>query len=163
MAKEQAFEVVATNRKAGRDYELLDRYEAGVALTGTEIKSVRQHKVTLNDSFARLHAGEGWLYNCHISPYEAGNRFNVEPTRTRKVLLHRREIERLIGLTSRKGMLLIPTRMYLKHGLAKVEIALAKSKRQYEKRDTIRQRDTQRELDRARRTTQHARRKQGGD
>src|SRR3989338_7932546 len=129
MAKESTIEVVATNRKAGRDYELFDRWEAGLALTGTEIKSVRRHSVNLNDSFARILRGEMFLYNCRISPYEQGNRFNVDPVRERKLLLHRQEIERLVGMTARKGYSLIPTRMYLKHGLAKVELALGKGRR----------------------------------
>ena len=151
MAKESTVEVIATNRKAGRDYELLDRFEAGIVLTGTEIKSIRRRKANLSDSFARIFRGEVFLYNCHISPYEEGNRFNVEPTRTRKLLLHRKEIERLVGVTSRKGWNLIPTKLYLHRGLAKVEIAVAKSKRQYEKRDTIRRRETERELQQAQR------------
>ena len=151
MAKESTIEVVATNRKAGRDYELFDRWEAGLALTGTEIKSVRRHSVNLNDSFARILRGEMFLYNCRISPYEQGNRFNVDPVRERKLLLHRQEIERLVGMTARKGYSLIPTRMYLKHGLAKVELALGKGRREYEKRDAIRRDETRRELEHARR------------
>ena len=154
MAKEQSFEVVATNRKAGRDYELFDRWEAGEVLTGTEIKSVRRRSINLNDSFARIVRGEMFLYQCRISPYAEGNRFNVEPTRERKLLLHRKEIERLVGLTSRKGYSLIPTKMYLKRGLAKVELALGKGKRQFEKRDTIRREETQRELRYAQRRRQ---------
>ena len=154
MAKEREIEIVATNRKAGRDYELFDRWEAGVVLTGTEIKSVRRRSVNLSDSFARIVRGEMVLYHCHISPYEQGNRFNVDPVRDRKLLLHRKEIERLVGLTARKGYSLIPTKMYLKHGLAKVELALGKGRRQYEKRDAIRREETQRELQYARRRRQ---------
>lgn len=154
MAKAEKVELIATNRKAGLNYELLDRWEAGVVLTGTEIKSVRGHHVNLNESFARIVGGEIFLYNCRISPYAAGNRFNVEPDRSRKLLLHRQEIERLIGLTARKGMSLIPTRLYLKHGIAKIEIAVGKGKRQYEKRDTIRRKETARELLHAQRRRQ---------
>ena len=151
MAKESKIEVVATNRKAGRDYELFDRWEAGVALTGTEIKSIRRRSVNLNDSFARIVRGEIFLYHCRISPYEQGNRFNADPMRDRKLLLHRQEIERLVGLTARKGYSLIPTKLYLKHGLAKVELALGKGRREYEKRDAIRRDETRRELEQARR------------
>ena len=152
MAKESTIEVVATNRKAGRDYELFDRWEAGLALTGTEIKSIRRRSVNLNDSFARIsRGGEVFLYNCRISPYAQGNRFNADPVRTRKLLLHRQEIERLVGMTARKGYSLIPTRMYLKHGLAKVELALGKGRREYEKRDVIRRDETRRELEQAQR------------
>jgi len=151
MAKESKLALIATNRKAGLNYELGDRWEAGLVLTGTEIKSVRSRHVNLNESFARIVGGEVVLYNCRISPYAAGNRFNVEPDRSRKLLLHRQEIERLIGFTARKGMSLIPTKLYLKHGLAKVEIAVAKGRRQYEKREAIRRKETQRELQQARR------------
>lgn len=151
MAKESTIEVVATNRKAGRDYELFDRWEAGLALTGTEIKSIRRRSVNLNDSFARILRGEMFLYNCRISPYEQGNRSNVDPVRERKLLLHRQEIERLVGMTARKGYSLIPTRMYLKHGLAKVELALGKGRREFEKRDAIRRNETRRELEQAQR------------
>src|SRR3989338_7929635 len=146
MAKESTFELIATNRKAGLNYELGDRWEAGLVLTGTEIKSVRSRHVNLNESFARMTGGELFLYNCRISPYAGGNRFNVEPDRVRKLLLHRQEIERLIGFTARKGMSIIPTKLYLKHGLAKMELAVGRGKRQYEKRDTIRRRETEREL-----------------
>ena len=151
MAKESPVEIIATNRKAGRDYELFDRWEAGLVLTGTEIKSLRQRSANLNDSFARIVRGEVFLYNCHISPYAQGNRFNVDPVRNRKLLLHRKEIERLIGLTARKGYSLIPTKIYLKHGLAKVELAVGKGKREYEKRETLRRKETQRELQQAQR------------
>ena len=145
----EAVEHITTNRKAERDYALQDRLEAGVVLTGTEIKSIRQRHVRLEESFARVVRGEVFLYNCHITPYEQGNRFNVDPTRTRKLLLHRREIERLIGVMSRKGMALVPTKLYVKRGIAKLEVAIAQGKRQYEKRERIRQREVERELQRA--------------
>lgn len=151
MAKESQIAIIATNRKAGRDYELLDRLEAGIVLTGTEIKSLRQHSANLNDSFARIVRGEIFLYHCHISPYAQGNRFNVDPVRNRKLLLHRKEIERLIGQTARKGHSLIPTKLYLKHGLVKVELAVGKGRREYEKRDAIRRAETRRELEQAQR------------
>ena len=135
----------ATNHKARRDYTVLETYEAGVELKGTEIKSIRQHRATIDDSFARIDGGELFLYNMHVSPYEQGGRYNVEPKRLRKLLLHRREIERLIGLLSKRGLTLIPLRLYLKRGVAKVELAVCKGKKLYEKRDTIRQREIERE------------------
>ena len=136
----------ATNRKARRDYEILETYETGLELRGTEIKSIRQRRASLDDSFARIDGGELFLYNMHISPYEQGNRFNVEPTRLRKLLMHRHEIERLAGTVAQRRLTLVPLRLYQKHGLVKVELALAKGKRMYEKRERIRERDVEREL-----------------
>ena len=150
MAKKPEQETVfATNHKAGRDYDLLQTFETGIALKGTEIKSIRQHRVSIDDAFARIDAGELFLYNMHISPYEQGGRFNVEPIRVRKLLMHRKEIDRLAGLLSRQRMTLIPLRLYQQHGLVKVALALGKGKRVFEKRDRIRERETQRELQRA--------------
>ena len=150
----QASVTFATNHKARRDYDILETYEAGVELRGTEVKSIRQHRVTVDDSFARIDEGELFLYNMHVSPYEQGGRANVEPTRPRKLLMHRREIERLQGLLSQKRVTLVPLRLYQTHGLVKVELAVGRGRRQFEKRDRIRERETQRELQRMRRIGQ---------
>ena len=144
----------ATNHKAGRDYDILQSFEAGIELKGTEIKSIRQHRVSLDDSFGRIDEGELFLYNMHISPYEQGGRYNVEPTRVRKLLVHRREIDRLAGLLTQKRLTLVPLRLYQQHGLVKVELAVGRGKRVFEKRDRIRERETERELQRAVRTRQ---------
>lgn len=150
----QANVTFATNHKARRDYDILETAEAGVELRGTEVKSIRQHRVTVDDSFARIDEGELFLYNMHVSPYEQGGRENVEPTRPRKLLMHRREIERLQGLLSQKRVTLVPLRLYQTHGLVKVELAVGRGRRQFEKRDRIRERETQRELQRMRRIGQ---------
>ncbi|MDQ0338419.1 SsrA-binding protein [Caldalkalibacillus uzonensis] len=147
MAEE--IKVVAQNKKASHDYYIEDTYEAGIVLTGTEIKSIRAGKVNLKDSFARIKNGEVFLMNMHISPYEQGNRFNHDPLRTRKLLLHKREINKLIGLTKEKGYALIPLKIYLKRGLAKIDLAVAKGKKLYDKRETMKKRDAQREIERA--------------
>lgn len=141
--------VVATNRKAYHDYFIQETHEAGIVLTGTEIKSVRAGSVNLRDSFAQVRDGEMWLNNVHISPYMAGNRFNVDPYRTRKLLLHRKEILRLMGKVQEKGLTIVPLRIYLKKNRAKVELALVKGKREFDKRDTISKRDSDREIERA--------------
>jgi SsrA-binding protein len=125
-----------------------ETYEAGIALTGTEIKSVRQGMVSLRDSFARVENGEVFLYNMNVSAYDAGNRFNHEPRRTRKLLLHKSEIRKLVTKTQEKGFTLIPLKVYLKGGRAKVELALAKGKRLYDKREDIKKRDVMRQVDR---------------
>ena len=138
----------ARNRKALRDYEILETYEAGLELKGTEIKSIRQHRVTIDDSFARIDGDELFLYNMHISPYEQGGRYNVEPTRLRRLLMHRGQIERLHGVLSLQRVTLIPLRLYEKHGLAKIELAVGKGKRVFEKRDRIREREADREIQR---------------
>jgi SsrA-binding protein len=140
--------IVATNRKAFHDYHVGETYEAGIALTGTEIKSVRQGIVSLRDSFARVENGEVFLYDMHVSPYDAGNRYNHEPRRTRKLLLHKSEIRRLATKTQEKGFTLIPLKVYLRGGHAKVELALAKGKRLYDKREDIKKRDVMRQVDR---------------
>ena len=125
-----------TNRGAYHDYEMLETFECGIVLVGTEVKSVREGKVTLKDAYATLRDGELWLLNAHISPYTHGNRQNHEPRRTRKLLVHREEIERLSGKTVEKGLTLVPTKMYFKAGRVKVEIALARGKKLYDKRET---------------------------
>ena len=138
--------LLATNHKALRDYEILERFEAGVMLVGTEIKSIRRRHVSLEDGFARIEEGEVILYNMHVNPFEEGGRYNVEPKRQRKLLLHRQQIKRLHGLLSQRGVTLVPLRLYLKNGFAKIELAVGKGKKLYEKRDTIREREISREL-----------------
>ena len=139
----------ATNRQARYSYHIFEAVEAGIELKGTEVKSLREGKVSLKDSFARVDDGEVFLYNCHISPYEFGNRANVEPTRRRKLLLHKNQIGRLAGAVSQKGMTLIPLKIYFKRGLAKVDLALAKGKLLYDKREAIKKREGDMELRRA--------------
>ena len=146
---------VATNRQASFKYELLERWECGIQLTGSEVKSIRDGRVQLKDAYAALHEGEVWLHNVHVAPYAPASRENHEPERTRKLLLHRREIERLIGTTQEKGLTLVPTRMYFKGPRVKVEIALARGKDVGDKRRALRERDQRREIERALR--EHAR------
>lgn len=141
--------VVATNRKAGRDYYLEDRFEAGLVLTGTEIKSIRAGGVNLSDGYVQARDGELWLVNVHIAPYDPSGRANHEPRRPRKLLLHRREINRLISRVQERRYTIVPVQMYLKAGRAKVEIALARGKRKYDKREAIAKRDAQREMEHA--------------
>ncbi len=137
---------VATNRKAQHDYFIEDSYEAGIALTGTEIKSVRAARVNLRDGFVQIRNGEAWLLNVHISPYDFGNRENHEPRRERRLLLHRQEIRKLLSKVSERGWTIVPLSMYIKAGHAKVEIALVRGKRLYDKRDSVAERDMDREL-----------------
>lgn len=144
-----AVKTVTENRKARHEYHVLETYEAGLALRGTEVKSLRAGKANLRDSFARVENGELLLYNMHISPYEQGNRFNHEPKRTRRLLMHKYEILRLLGKTREKGLSLIPLKVYFKNDLAKVELALAKGKKIYDRREDIAERDAKREMDRA--------------
>lgn len=141
--------VVATNRKAYHDYFVAETIEAGIVLTGTEIKSVRAGRINLRDSFGRVENGEVWLYGCHISPYDQGNRFNHDPDRPRKLLLHKDQIRQLNRKTQEKGFTLVPLRVYLKQGLAKVDLALARGRKSYDKREAIAERDAQRDIDRA--------------
>ncbi len=145
----EEFKVVATNRKAYHDYHVEETHEAGIALTGTEIKSVRAGSVNLKDAYAVIKDGEAWLLNVHISPYEPASRQNVDPDRTRKLLLHRTEINRLMGRVQEKGLTIIPLRMYLKKNRAKIELALVRGKKQYDKREAISTRDSDREIQRA--------------
>lgn len=140
---------VATNRKALHDYFVEDTYEAGIALTGTEIKSVRAARVNLRDGYVQIKNGEAWLLNVHISPYDFGNRENHEPRRERKLLLHRQELRKLQTKVSERGWTIVPLRMYLKDGRAKVEVALVRGKRLYDKRDALAERESDRELQRA--------------
>ena len=141
--------VIATNRKAGRDFSLEDRHEAGLVLTGTEIKSIRAGRVNLSDGYVQDRDGELWLFNVHIAPYDPSGRYGHEPRRPRKLLLHRREIDRLSARVRERGYTIVPVRLYLKGGRAKVEIALARGKRKYDKRQTIARRDAERDIDRA--------------
>ena len=140
---------VATNRQASYRYHLLDRYECGMELQGSEVKSIRAGGVQIKDAYAALQGGELWLHNMHIAPYEPASRENHEPERPRKLLLHRKEIERLIGQTNEKGLTLVPTRVYFKGPRAKVEIALARGKAYVDKRRDLKAKDQRREIDRA--------------
>ncbi len=149
--------VVATNRKAARDFHLEDRHEAGLVLTGTEIKSIRAGRVNLSDGYVQPRDGELWLINIHIAPYDPAGRYGHEPRRSRKLLLHRREIDRLISRVYERGYTIVPVRLYLKRGRAKVEIALARGKRKYDKRQAIAKRDAQRDVDRAMRERERGR------
>lgn len=139
----------ATNRRALYEYHVLETLEVGIALTGTEIKSVRAGRVNLREAYARVERAELWLYNAHISPYEAGNRYNHEPTRTRKLLAHTREIGRLAGRASESGATLVPLRMYDRRGHVKIELAVARGKHRYDKRAALAERDARREIERA--------------
>src|ERR687886_1656520 len=140
---------VATNRQASYRYQLLDKWEAGLVLTGTEVKSLRDGKAQLKDGYAAVRDGEVWLYNVHIPPYGPAARDNHDPERARKLLMHRREIERLIGKTRERGLTLVPTRLYFSGGRAKVEIALARGKDVGDKRQAIKEREMRREMERA--------------
>ena len=139
--------IVAQNKKARYNYEILERIEAGIFLLGTEVKSIREGRISLKESFAEIKGGEVFLLNCHISPYEPASRFNHEPTREKRLLLHRREIKRLTGKIQEKGLTLVPTKVFFNDkGKVKVEVGLAMGKRAYEKREAIRERDRDREL-----------------
>ena len=139
---------VATNRKAYHNYLIEDSLEAGIVLTGTEIKSIRAGRVSLGDAYVKPDAGELWLLNAHIARYEAGSYLSHEPTRPRKLLLHRKEISNLTSKVAEKGLTLVPTRLYIKGSIAKVEVALAKGKKLYDKRESITRREVEREMGR---------------
>jgi SsrA-binding protein len=141
--------VVSQNKKAYHDYFIEETYETGIVLQGTEIKSIRMGRVNLKDSYARVHNGEVFLYNMHVSPYEQGNRYNHDPLRTRKLLLHRREINKLIGYTKEEGYALVPLKLYLKNGFAKVLLGLGKGKKKYDKREDLKKKEAKREIERA--------------
>ena len=149
MSKERGSKVIASNRKARHDYTILDTYEAGIALMGTEVKSLREGRASLVDAFATVDDGEVWLRNLHIPEYVMGTWTNHTPRRTRKLLLHKGEILRLIGKTKESGLSLVPLSMYFKDGKVKVELALAKGKKAYDKRQTLAKRDAEREIARA--------------
>lgn len=139
---------IASNRRASHEYELLDRFEAGMVLTGTEIKSIRAHKVSLQRAFVQAKGDELWLYEANIAIYDHGNRENHEPERPRKLLLHRREIAKIMRAIATKGMSMVPTRLYLKKGRAKVEVALARGKKLFDKREDLARRDSARQMER---------------
>jgi len=145
---------ISVNRRARYDYEIEATLDAGMILTGTEIKSIRAGRINLRGGYARTEGDEVWLYDVHISPYEAGNRFNVDPLRRRKLLLHKREINRLIGRTVERGMTLVPLRLYLQRGYAKVELGLGRGRRTYDKRRALAEKEERREIERQ----EHARR-----
>ncbi len=139
---------ISKNKKAFFDFHIFDKYEAGIVLTGTEIKSVRKNAVNLKDSFVRVDNGEVFLYNCHISPFEHGNRYNHEPLRIRKLLLNRKEILKIDSKVKKDGYTIVPLEIYLYKGFAKIEIALAKGKKLHDKREDITKKDQKREMDR---------------
>lgn len=141
--------IVVRNRRARHEYEVLDKVEAGLVLTGTEVKSLRAGKANLQDAYARFDRAEMWLYNLHISPYEQGNRFNHEPLRPRKLLLTRRELRKLVGQVEQQGLTLVPLDIYFRRGIAKVTLALVRGKKLHDKRDDLRRRDAEREMERA--------------
>ena len=149
MPKERGQKVIVSNRKARHDYAIIDTYECGLVLVGTEVKSLREGKASLADAFATVDDGEVWLRNVHIPEYTQGTWTNHMPRRTRKLLLHRREIEKLIGKTKESGLSLVPLSMYFKDGKVKVEIALAKGKKAYDKRQALAKRDAQRDISKA--------------
>ena len=148
MAKKEGIKLIANNKKAFFDYFIDDTYEAGIALVGTEVKSLRMGKCSLKESFIRIEHNEVFVYNMHISPYEKGNIFNKDPLRVRKLLLHRYEINKLTGKVAEKGYTLVPLKVYLKDSLVKVEIGLARGKKLYDKRESIAKKDQQREAER---------------
>ncbi|MFB5066659.1 MAG: SsrA-binding protein SmpB [Syntrophomonadaceae bacterium] len=148
MTRSNKEKVVIRNRRARFNYHIEDTYEAGLVLVGTEVKSLREGKGNLQDAYAEVRNGEVWVNNFHISPYDKGNRFNHDPKRSKKLLLNRREINRLWGMTQQKGYTLVPLRVYFKRGRAKIELAVARGKKLYDKREDIAARDAKREMDR---------------
>jgi SsrA-binding protein len=151
MTKRTGGRDITVNRRAFHDYHVDDRFEAGIALVGSEVKSLREGRVNLSDAYARFVGDELWLVGAHVSPYGPASAFGHEPKRDRKLLMHRRELDRLAGKVQEKGLTLVPLRLYWKDGRAKVEIGLARGKKQYDKRQAIRERDERRAMDRARR------------
>ena len=150
MPKDKSGEkIVCVNREARHNYFIDEIYEAGLVLLGSEVKSLRDGKANLKDSYGRIQNGEAFLFNAHVSPYPGANQFNHEPTRPRKLLLHQREIERLTGKTKEKGLTLIPLRLYFKNGRAKVELGLARGKKLYDKRETLKRKMAEREVERS--------------
>ena len=147
MAESKKGKLITENRKAYHNYHIEERYEAGIELAGTEVKSIRQGNVNIGESYAAIVDGELWLYGMHISPYEQGNRFNKPPIRPRRLLMHKREILRLYGLTRQKGLTLVPTKLYFKYGRVKVEVSLARGKKNFDKRDTEAKKQADREIE----------------
>ena len=146
--KQEGFKLLANNKKAYYDYFIEDKWEAGIELFGTEVKSIRMGKVSIKESYIKIEKGEVFVYNMHVSPYEKGNIFNRDPIRVRKLLLHRAEINKLTGKTAEQGYTIVPLQVYIKNGLCKVEIGLAKGKKLYDKRDSIAMKDVRREHER---------------
>ncbi|HPE38533.1 MAG TPA: SsrA-binding protein SmpB [Bacillota bacterium] len=149
MAIQKGIKVIADNRKAFHDYFIEDKFEAGIVLSGTEVKSIRAGKINLKDSYVQIKEGEMWLIGVHISPYEQGNRSNKDPMRTRKLLMHHQEIIRLFSLVKEDGLTLVPTKCYFKDGHVKIEVGVAKGKKNYDKRDSMAERTAKRDIDRA--------------
>jgi len=149
MKQNSGVKIIAKNRRVRHEYHILETFEAGLALKGTEIKSIRAHRVSLKRGYVQPRDGELWLVDVHIAEYEQGNRENHDPLRPRKLLLHRREINKIIAALSQKGLTCVPTRLYLKNGRAKVEIALARGKKLHDKRQAMARRDSQRQVERA--------------
>lgn len=149
MVKNMSKKIIANNKKARYEYFIEEVFEAGIVLKGTEVKSIRRGKVSIKESYCLLKDGELFIFGMHISPYEHGNRYNVDPLRTRKLLLHKKQINKLIGATKEKGFTIVPLKLYLKDGLVKLEIALAKGKKIYDKRDSIAKKDAERRIRRA--------------
>jgi SsrA-binding protein len=147
--RESTKKTLARNKKALHEYQILEQYEAGIALVGPEVKSIRAGKVSLAESFARVERGEVWLHDMHVSPYDPASRWNADPLRPRKLLLHTREIRKLIGATEQKGLTLVPLELYLYRGKVKVAIALARGKKLHDKRESLKRKDVQREIQRA--------------
>lgn len=143
-----AVKTVVKNRKARHEYHILETWEAGLVLQGTEVKALRDGRANLQDAFARVEGGELWLYNVHISPYEPGNRFNHDPLRRRKLLLHRQEIRKLVGKVEQEGLTLVPLEIYFRRGIAKITLALVRGKKLHDKRDDLRRRSAEREMER---------------
>jgi SsrA-binding protein len=141
--------VIARNRKAFHDYHIVESYDAGIVLTGPEVKSIRANRVSLAESFARIDRGEAWLHDMHVSPYDPASMHNTDPVRPRKLLLNRRELRRLVGATLEKGHTLVPLELFLQRGFIKVRIGLARGKKAFDKRDTLKRRDAEREIQRA--------------
>lgn len=149
MAIKKGIKIIAENRKAYHDYYIEERFEAGVALSGTEVKSLRAGRINLKDSYVQVKDGEMWLIGVHISPYENGNRFNLDPERMRKLLMHKREIIRLYSVTKQEGLTLVPTKCYFKDSKVKFEIGLARGKKDYDKREVLAKKAAARDIDRA--------------
>ena len=147
--KDPTKKTLARNKKALHEYQILETYEAGIALVGHEVKSIRAGKVSLAESFARVERGEVWLHDMHVSPYDPASRWNADPLRARKLLLHSREIRKLIGATEQKGLTLVPLELYLSKGKVKVALALARGKKLHDKRESLKQKDIKREMQRA--------------
>src|SRR5688500_5797013 len=156
-AEDEREKSIANNRRARHEYEILETVEAGLVLRGTEVKSLRAGQVTFKDSYATIRNNEGWLLGCHISPYSHGTDANHDPERDRKLLLHRREMQRLTGKIAERGLTLVPLRLYFKNGRVKIELGLARGKKLHDKRSSLREREVRREMDKAARGVQKAR------